>query len=128
MRWCFEDSATPYSTAILQEMTNGAEAVVPALWLYEVVSVLAKSQRNGLITADEVSAFLDDLRSFSITIDQHSIDPIFTQVRSLAVQYALSGYDASYLELAIRWGLPLATLDRELQKAAQSAGIPLVQP
>ena len=68
MRWCFEETSTPYAEAILEEMINGAEAVVPVLWLYEVVSVLAKAERNGSIAPYKVSRFLDDLRSFSITI------------------------------------------------------------
>jgi hypothetical protein len=83
MRWCFEHTSTPYSDAILQQMIQGAEAVGPALWLYEVVSVLAKSQRNGSITPEKVNRFLDDLRSFSITVDQDSLDLIFSDVHRL---------------------------------------------
>jgi len=127
MRWCFEQTSTPYSEAILQEMRNGAEAVVPVLWLYEVASVLAKAQRNGSITSDKVNRFLDDLRSFPIKVAQERIDLIFTDVHRLAVQYGLTGYDASYLELAIRKGLPIATLDEDLQKAAIAAGVKLVE-
>ncbi len=126
MRWCFEQTSTPYSDAILQEMIKGAEAVVPVLWLYEAVSVLAKSQRNGSITPDKVTLFLDDLRSFSITVDQDNFDLILTDVHPLAVQYQLSGYDASYLELATRKGLPIATLDEDLRKAAVASGVKLV--
>jgi predicted nucleic acid-binding protein len=128
MRWCFENTSTPYSEAILQEMINGTEAVVPVLWLYEVVSVLAKSQRNGSITPDKVTRFLDNLRSFSITVDQDSFHLIFTDVHRLAVQHGLTGYDASYLELATRRDLPIATLDVELQKAAVASGVKLIQP
>jgi predicted nucleic acid-binding protein len=128
MRWCFEQTSTPYSDAILQEMHNGAEAVVPVLWLYEVVSVLAKAQCNGSVTSDKASRFLDDLRSLSIKVDQERFDLIFTDVHRLAIQYGLTGYDASYLELAIRKSLPIATLDADLQKATLAAGVKLIQP
>jgi predicted nucleic acid-binding protein len=128
MRWCFEQTSTPCSEAILQEMHNGAEAVVPVLWLYEVVSVLAKAQRNGSVTSDKASRFLDDLRSLSIKVDQERFDLIFTDVHRLAIQHGLTGYDASYLELAIRKSLPIATLDADLQKATLAAGVKLIQP
>jgi predicted nucleic acid-binding protein len=127
MRWCFEQTSTPYSDAILQKMDSGAEAVVPVLWLYEVVSVLAKAERKGSITPDKVDRFLDDLRSYSITVDQDNFDQIFTDVHRLAVQYGLTGYDASYLDLAIRKGFPIATLDEDLQKAAVASGVKLVE-
>ena len=128
MRWCFDETSTPYSDAILQEMIEGAEAVVPVLWLYEAVSVLTKAQLSGSIAPDKVKRFLDDLRSFAITVDQENLDLILTDVHRLALQHRLSGYDASYLELAARKALPIATLDDDLRKAAPAAGVRLVQP
>ena len=98
------------------------------LWLYEVVSVLAKAQRSASITADKVHGFLEDIRSLDIVVDDESFDHIFGDVHRLAIELGLSGYDAVYLELAIRRGLPLATLDEELQKAAAEAGVELFQP
>jgi len=127
MRWCFENTSTPYAEAILQQMHDGAAAAVPALWLYEVVSVLAKAQCNGSITSEKAHGFLEDLQSLSITVDQVGIGLVFTDVHHLAVAQRLSGYDASYLELAIRERLPVATLDEDLQKAAIACGVKLVE-
>ena len=128
MRWCFENTSTQYSEEVLEQLLLGQQAHVPVLWLYEVVSVLAKAQRSASITADKVHGFLEDLRSLDITVDDESFGHIFGDVHSLAVEHGLSGYDAAYLELAIRKGLPLATLDEDLQKAARAAGVALLQP
>ena len=128
MRWCFENSSTAYSEEVLEQLLVGRQAHVPVLWLYEVVSVLAKAQRTASITADKVHGFLEDVRSLDITVDDQSFGYIFADVYGLAVEHGLSGYDAAYLELAIRKGLPLATLDEDLQKAAQAAGVGLFQP
>jgi len=119
MRWCFENTSTAYSEEVLEQMLLGQQAHVPVLWLYEVVSVLAKAQRTASITADKAHGFLEDIRSLDITVDDES------EVHRLAVEHGLSGYDAVYLELAIRKSLPLATLDEDLQKAARTAGVEL---
>ena len=119
MRWCFENTSTAYSEEVLEQMLLGQQAHVPVLWLYEVVSVLAKAQGTASITADKAHGFLEDIRSLDITVDDES------EVHRLAVEHGLSGYDAVYLELAIRKSLPLATLDEDLQKAARTAGVEL---
>jgi predicted nucleic acid-binding protein len=128
MRWCFENASTPYAEEVLEQLLVGQQAHVPVLWLYEVVSVLAKAQRSGSITADKAHGFLEDIRSLNITVDDESFGHIFGDVHKLAVEHGLSGYDAAYLELAIRQGLPLATLDEDLEKAARIAGVELFQP
>ena len=126
MRWCFENTSTQYSERVLEQLLAGQQAHVPVLWSYEVVSVLAKAQRSASITADRVHGFLEDLRSLDITVDDEGFGHIFGDVHRLAVEYGLSGYDAAYLELAIRKGLPLATLDEDLRKAASGAGVALL--
>jgi predicted nucleic acid-binding protein len=127
MRWCFENTSTPYAEDVLEQLLLGQQAHVPVLWLYEVVSVLAKAQRSGSITGDKAHGFLEDIRSLDITVDDESFGHIFGDVHRLAVEHRLSGYDAAYLELALRKSLPLATLDEDLQKAARSAGVELFQ-
>jgi|GEM_PF-1599413 len=73
-----------------------------------------------------VLTFLHDLRSLDIVVDNQSAGLVFGEVRRLAAQKRLSGYDAAYLELAIPKGLPLATLDEELRQAAVSTGVVLL--
>jgi predicted nucleic acid-binding protein len=122
MRWCFEDTATAYSEDILRQLASGTEASAPVLWLYEVTAVLAKEQRRGALSPHQAADFLKALKSFPIAIDPDGTDQILTRVYQLAVEHRLTGYDAAYLELALRKSLPLASLDDELRKACLAAG------
>ena len=128
MRWCFDDMQNDYAEAVLKLMSNNGNAIVPVLWRYEVTAVLSKAQKIGSISEDKVIGFIDDLKAFSITVDYEGIERIMNDVRLIAVTYGLTGYDSAYLELAIRNDLPIATLDKDLQKAAQMAGVKLLQP
>ncbi|MEI6730806.1 MAG: type II toxin-antitoxin system VapC family toxin [Pseudomonadota bacterium] len=128
MRWCFDEIQNDYAEAVLTLMSNNGKAIVPVLWRYEITSVLSKAQRIGSISEDKANGFLDDINTFLITLDYEGIERIMTDVRIIAVTYGLTGYDAAYLELAIRKNLPIATLDDELRKAAQKAGVELLEP
>jgi predicted nucleic acid-binding protein len=128
MRWCFDDMQNDYAEAVLKLMSNNGNAIVPVLWRYEVTAVLSKAQKICSILEDKIIGFIDDLNAFSITVDYEGIERIMNDVRLIAVTYGLTGYDAAYLELAIRNDLPIATLDKDLQKAAQMAGVKLLQP
>lgn len=125
MRWCFQNAAHPYADGVLQQLAIGA-AIVPVLWRYEVSAVLAKSQRDGILTALRVDEFLATLNNLNITVDPDSSDRILTDVHRMAVTHRLTSYDASYLELALRKNLPLATLDNELIAAGKAAGVALL--
>lgn len=127
MRWCFEETSTAYSEQILERLLEGDKAHVPVLWLYEVVAVLAKAQRMGSVAKEKAHGFLEDLRALEIAVDEESFGHIFGDVHHLAVEHRLSGYDAAYLELAIRKHLPLATLDEDLAAASKAAGVELLQ-
>jgi len=81
-----------------------------------------------VLTAEKAHGFLADLRSLYVAVDKDGIDAIFEDVHRLAIEHRLSGYDAAYLELALRKGLPSASLDEELNRAATAAGVALVRP
>ena len=119
MRWCFEETATAYSESVFKKLAEGSEAVVLVIWLYEVVSVLAKAQKIKSIAPEKAAVFLSDLRSsVAIRVDWDGPVRVLTDVHKIAVTNHLSGYDAAYLELALRKTLPLASLDEDLNKAA----------
>ena len=128
MAWCFEDQSTPYTDAVLQAVIDGAAIVVPAIWKLEVVNTLVVAERRKKVTPAKSAVFLRDLQKFTITVDLEGLDWAFSTVLDQARLYQRSAYDASYLELAKRRGLPLATRDRPLEKAAQELGISLFQP
>jgi predicted nucleic acid-binding protein len=126
--WCFEDQSTPYTDAVLQAVIDGAAIVVPAIWKLEVVNTLVVAERRKKVTPAKSAVFLRDLQKFTITVDLEGLDWAFSTVLDQARLHQRSAYDASYLELAKRRGLPLATRDQPLGKAAQEIGISLFQP
>jgi predicted nucleic acid-binding protein len=99
---------------------------VPVLWRYEVSAVLAKSQKEGILTAFKADEFLATLTKLNIAVDPDGADRILTDAYRLAVTYGLTSYDACYLELALRRNLPLATLDNELIVACKVPGAALL--
>ena len=128
LTWCFEDEAMAWTDALLADLRAGEEAMVPAHWPAEVANALLIAVRRGRITRQKANRFFLDLRALPIRIDPESSETVFDQVFKLAEKYSLTVYDAAYLELAIREGLPLATLDNELRKAARASGVPLAGP
>jgi len=129
MAWCFTEEATEFTEVLLNRLSSLADtALVPALWLYEVVNVAEMAVRKGRISKEKATAFFESLADLPIEIEDLSRTEVFVSVRGLAERYLLTGYDAAYLELAIRHRLPLAALDSDLIKAARAAGVELVQP
>ena len=125
--WCFEDQSTPYTEAVLQAVVNGAEVIVPAIWRVEVANVLVVAERRKKISTETSMRFILALQKFAITVDLDGLGEIFGKVIDHARRYQRSAYDASYLELAHRRGLPLATKDGPLRAAADALRIPLFQ-
>lgn len=125
MSWCFEDEDNAYSSDVL-ELLPTSEAVVPSIWPLEIGNVLLVAERRNRITMADSNRFLKLLADLPITIDEVSSAVILPDVLSLGRQLNLSSYDAAYLELAIRTGLPLASLDKQLQQAAIKFGVTLV--
>ncbi len=128
IRRCFEDPS-PYAEKVLDEILANEQAHVPILWLYEVISVVADGEQSGILGAQKALDFFDDLRVLEIVVDADMREEhLFGDAHRLALQHRLTGYDAAYLELAIRKQLPLASLDKALNRAAVAAGVPLYQP
>jgi predicted nucleic acid-binding protein len=124
--WCALDEATPWTDALLDLLRTGDKALVPPLWVYEVTNTVLHLKQRDRITAEEMSRFLDDLRALPIEVDSDGMERVFDRVLMLADRYRLTVYDASYLELALRTGYPLATLDGDLEKAARAEQAVLV--
>jgi predicted nucleic acid-binding protein len=121
--WCLKDESNDEANKILDRMGED-EALVPSIWPVEMASVLVVAERKGRIsTADAVRA-VEILLSLPIRADKRNLENLGT-LRLLARENKLSAYDACYLELAQRTGLPIATLDHGLQAAAVKCGVPL---
>jgi predicted nucleic acid-binding protein len=101
----------------------GEDALVPVLWFYEASAVLAREQNRGTLAAPKADEFIAELKALRIAVDAESTARVFNGVHRLALDHWLTSYDAAYLELALRHGLPLATLDEELIRASKAAGV-----
>jgi predicted nucleic acid-binding protein len=123
MAWCFEDEATDATDAVLDRLRDD-HGVVPAIWPLEVANVLLAAERRGRLSEAQASRFLELLAQLPINVDDSPTD--MAGVVAVARRHALSSYDASYLVLAERHGVSLATLDRPLGKAARKAGVQLL--
>jgi predicted nucleic acid-binding protein len=123
--WCFEDERTAASEALLGRLPE-CELFVPALFLWELGNVLLIAERRGRITAADRSQFLALVAQLDLQIDPADPHVIWHDVLSLAAQHRLTSYDAAYLELAMREGLPLASRDNALIEAARACGLELL--
>lgn len=113
-----------YASATLKALKE-SQAIVPSLLTLEVANVVAKLEFKGLVAEADSQRFLALLGRLNIVTDQATAAHALGDTLNLARRYKLSAYDAAYLELALRKGLPLATLDANLAKAATTAGVPI---
>jgi predicted nucleic acid-binding protein len=120
--WCFPDETSSVADAAMLEVA-AHEAVVPAVWWFEVRNLLLAGERVGRMNPAGTAGFLADLDALAIRIDRA---PEGEVVLALARAHRLTSCDAAYLELAGRLDAPLATLDRKLAAAARAAGVALV--
>jgi predicted nucleic acid-binding protein len=120
--WVFASEATQRTDALLDTLAEGGKAWVPALWHLELANVLLGAQRKGRIDKAGIEQFLSALGVYDIEVDSGTMSVAWSKTLALAENFGLTIYDATYLELALRKGLPLATLDGSLRKAMQQAG------
>jgi predicted nucleic acid-binding protein len=122
MAWAFKEELTPLAERLLKDLVAG-EALVPAIWPLEVASVPLASERRGRVDRGDVERFSELLLGLPILVHAATESFAFDEALPLARDMGLSVYDASYLELAGRLGLPLATLDAALARAAGDTGV-----
>jgi predicted nucleic acid-binding protein len=124
--WCFDDERTPATEALLDRLVARVPAVVPQIWPLEIANVTTLAMRRGRISLAKRLEFLAMLESATIAVDHSAMNWVFREVIQLADKYKLTSYDASYLELAMRSQVPLATLDKDLIRASRNAGVKLL--
>lgn len=123
LSWCFPQEKTPQAEALFRRAQD-AEILVPAIWPLEVSHVIRRALREERIDQADVDAFLSHLATldFQVDISIYTVPDALLQVE----YFGLTSYDASYLALAERRGVPLATNDQRMQKAALRAGVALL--
>ena len=118
-RWLLSDEATAYTDAVFERL-NGEDVVVPALFVSGLANVLLKLSRR-LLSPEVAGEAVQKVAALGLEVDHNPPAP--DRLFHLAAQYGLCAYDATYLELALRRGLPLACWDGGLQAAAEKAGL-----
>jgi predicted nucleic acid-binding protein len=125
MCWLLNDGRpadVAYALKVLDALKQ-TSALVPGVWALEAANVVAKAEAKGLVTEARTQVFVATLTRLNINTDKATAGQALSDTLNLARRYKLSAYDAAYLELALREGLPLATLDIDLEKAARKAGV-----
>jgi len=123
LSWCFPDEQSPLSLDVLDRLKAGERAVVPSFWTVEVLNVLLVGERRGRIAPEQTKAFFDVLCVLNPVIDPASLKQVAGPVQIICRDHRLTPYDALYVELAVRTGCALATLDEPQREAAKALGI-----
>jgi predicted nucleic acid-binding protein len=127
LAWYFEGESNTYADAVADQFP-AVQAIVPAIWPLEVANAVVigeRRKRGTILTATQWATYLSAL---PIAVDESLLRRTFNDILAIARDQTLSVYDASYLELAIRSGLPLASLDTKLRAAAKALGVRSHQP
>lgn len=125
MTWLFEDETTPATTNLLRRLETEA-VLVPALWYLEITNAMTVAERHGRVNAEQIDDFTSVLAGVQIEVETDTHHRAFTEILPISRKYGLSSYDATYVELAVRRKLPLASLDEPLRKAATKLGVKLL--
>jgi predicted nucleic acid-binding protein len=124
MSWCFKNETNNYADTVLERLTESA-AVVPSIWSLEVVNVLLVAERQKRLSESDSIRFLTLLSQLPIFVEYERPE-MMKELLALARSNNLSSYDASYLDLAMRKGFPIATLDKRLIEAARRIDVPIL--
>jgi predicted nucleic acid-binding protein len=127
LSWCFEDEGGDYAPAVLEALRT-SEAMAASLWPLEVTNGLLTAERRGRIERSEATRFARLLLSLPIVVDPVARRRAFEATKALASKHSLTSYDAAYLEVGVRMGVPLATLDAGLAATAEAEGVGVFQP
>jgi predicted nucleic acid-binding protein len=124
--WVVREQSTKDSDLLLQRVDSNAQFYVPTLWMFEVANALLVLLRRKRIDSEHYDRARRDLIDLVPVVDDECSRFALDRTSELAKKYALSAYDATYLELSLRRGLPLASRDGALNKAAKAAGIKIL--
>lgn len=120
--WFLDDESDTYATETLRKLETES-AIVPALWAAEIANALTVAERRSRISEAETAGIVSFIHSLPIQVDETPVLDSIDRLIALARRHAITAYDATYMELALRLNAPLATLDRSLREAAERSGV-----
>lgn len=124
LAWILKEENMTYVNQI-QDQVEMVGTLVPAIWPLEVANGLVNAERRGRLKTGEAMRVMTILFQYDIKVEMEQARILMLETIELARLYRLSTYDASYLRLALQRGMPLATIDQNLRRAAEDAGVPL---
>jgi predicted nucleic acid-binding protein len=124
--WCFDEDATIKKTRATLAALHSDFVMVPPVWPLEISNGLIMAERRGRISPQVRDDFVALIDSIDIRVEPVDAVSVFATIMPLARRERLTAYDASYLELAMRLGLALATLDADLTAAARRVGVDVI--
>jgi len=122
VKWFLHDELSPEARAVLDRVRDDG-ALVPALFRWEVQSVVVRAYRDGRLSEELMETALTSLRDLPIAIEDPGRRLMFGGEAALSLRYDVTPYDAAYLAVALDYALPLATADSDLAHAARDAGV-----
>lgn len=125
LAWCFADESDEYALGVLDRLRS-SEAVAASHWGLELVNAFLVAERRGRIEPGDVPRLAKFVLALPIAVDPVARRRPVDSIHRLGRSHGLSAYDAAYLELAVRYGIPLATLDSDLRFAAEAEGVGLL--
>lgn len=126
LSWTFPDEHSDSAERFLKNLSRGTLLWVPALWWVELSNAMGAGLRRKRLSEADLARAIDHYKSLDLQTDFTGHSDHVWRLLGLVQEYQLSAYDASYLELAQRKGLGLATLDDSLADAARKAGVKVV--
>ncbi len=126
MAWILPEAGTPYAERVMAHLGD-EDAIVPSLWPLEVGNALLMAERRKRIEEGEIEVRLERLSKLPVRIEAGFSLEEFPLLGMLSREYGLTAYDATYLELAMRTGSSLASLDKDLLRAARKANVTILE-
>ena len=125
LAWVLPDESNPALDRLCDRLCNDV-ALMPPIWPLEIGNALLVAVKRGRLTTRDLNRLTSELRALPVEIDTASTARSLDETLSLAQRYDLTTYDASYVELAQRRDVALATLDHRLRKVCSSAKLSLL--
>ena len=126
LAWCLDDERHTSARQVLQRLAVD-DAITPSVWPLEVANGLRSAERRGRLDERELPVIRQLLTALPIRTEELPLARALGDVLPLARALAISAYGASYVDIALRHGIPLATADERLARAATAAGAHLLE-
>jgi predicted nucleic acid-binding protein len=126
LSWLLPDESSAVSLTVRDDVFQAESVWVPAHWRLEVCNSLWTAERRKRLNATGIAQAVALFTQLPVIVDPETNDRAGGETLALARQHTLSVYDAAYLELALRRGASLASLDRPLRKVAAELSVAVV--